>query len=404
MAELIALKAGLTLEDPPKPPLPDRVVLVSGRKILDICSASDIPASARVIDLGDATLLPGLIDAHVHLTLCGCQTPRQTMMQEDRDTLLLRAAENARTLLRAGITTARDCGDRDAVTFALRAAIESGVVAGPHLLLCGSPLTSPRGHCYFMGGEVEGVACIARAIRLRSQLGADFIKVMATGGGLTPGTDSLSMQFSAEEIGLIVAQAERYGLYVAAHAHSAASIRTSIEAGVRTIEHCSFAEHRRVAADPDTVRAMSDRNLVAVPTNIPAALAIQNGRTLGLAKEIEMASGDFLDGRRLATQQLIGAGVRVIAGTDAGATGVTFNALAGEIQIMQEAYGSALQAIASATALSADSLGLRGVGRIRPGCEADLIAVPGNPAEDITLLSQPIFVMSKGAIVRSELG
>src|SRR5438270_3211551 len=280
MAELIALVAGLTLEDPPNPPLPSRVVLVSGRKIQDVCSASDIPASARVIDLGDATLLPGLIDAHVHLTLCGCQTPRQIMMQEDRDTLLLRAAENARALLRAGITTARDCGDRGGVTFALRAAIESGVVAGPQLLLCGSPLTSPRGHCYFMGGEVEGAASIARAIRARAQLGADFIKVMASGGGLTPGTDSLSMQFSPEEIGLIVAQAQRHGLYVAAHAHSAASIRASIEAGVRTVEHCSFVEYRRVAADPETVRAMCARKIVTVPTNVPAALAIQNGRTL----------------------------------------------------------------------------------------------------------------------------
>jgi len=403
MAELIALKAGLTLDDPPKPPLPLRAVLVSGRKILDICGASDIPASARVVDLGDATLLPGLIDAHVHLTLCGCPTPRQTMMREDRDTLLLRAAENARMLLLAGITTARDCGDRDAVTFALRDAIESGVVAGPRLLLCGSPLTSPRGHCYFMGGEVEGAASITRAIRTRAQLGADFIKVMATGGGLTPGTDSLSLQFSADDIALIVAQADRHGLYVAAHAHSGASIRISVEAGVRTIEHCSFVQHGRVAADPEVVRAMSARNVVAVPTNIPAALAIQNGRTLGLAKQVDMASGDFLEGRRMATQQLIAGGVRVIAGTDAGATGVAFDALAGEMELMREAYGSALQAIASATSLSADSLGLSEVGRIRPGFDSDLIAVRGNPAHNIALLREPIFVMSKGTIVRSEV-
>lgn len=403
MAELIALRAALTLEDPPNPPLTSRAVLVGAREILDVCSASEIPASARVIDLGDATLLPGLIDAHVHLALCGCGAPRQTMMQEDRDTLLLRAAENARTLLRAGITTARDCGDRDGITFALRAAIESGVTPGPRLLLCGSPLTSPRGHCYFMGGEVEGPASIARAIQARARLGADFIKVMATGGGLTPGTDSLTLQFSAEELGLIVAEAERHGLYVAAHAHSGASIRTSTEAGVRTIEHCSFVEPRRVAADPDIVRAMSARNTVAVPTNIPAALAIQNGRSLGLAKQIDMGPGDFLDGRRIATHHLICAGVRVIAGTDAGATGVPFDALSGEIELMQQASGSALQAIASATSLAADSLALSRVGRISAGFEADLIAVRGNVTKDLTLLRQPIFVMSKGAIVRSEL-
>jgi imidazolonepropionase-like amidohydrolase len=116
-----------------------------------------------------------------------------------------------------------------------------------------------------------------------------------------------------------------------------------------------------------------------------------------------MASADFLEGRRIATRDLIRAGVRVIAGTDAGATGVIFDALAGEVELLQQASGSALQAIASATSLSADSLGLSTVGRIRAGFESDLIAVPGNPTEDITLLRRPIFVMSKGTIVRSEL-
>src|SRR5437763_14567910 len=133
------------LDDPPSPPRRGMAVIVRGSLIEAIVPAATDP-------LPGITLLPGLIDAHVHLTMCGCHTPRQTMMRESNDLLLLRAAENARQALRAGITTLRDCGDRDDITFTLREAIHRGIVEGPRLLLCGAPLTTPRGHCYFMHG------------------------------------------------------------------------------------------------------------------------------------------------------------------------------------------------------------------------------------------------------------
>ena len=207
MDELIALKPDAVFADPPHPSLPDHLVLVRGEFIEGVIPAVQIPPGARVLDLPGTTLMPGLIDAHVHLALCGCDAPRQTMMREDNPDPAVARGENARAALWAGITTLRDCGDRDGVTLALRKAIRRGILPGPQLLLSGPPLTSPRGHCYFMGAEVEGRESITQKIADLARDGVDFIKVMATGGGLTPGTHSMALQFAVEDLALIVSEA-----------------------------------------------------------------------------------------------------------------------------------------------------------------------------------------------------
>jgi imidazolonepropionase-like amidohydrolase len=402
MDELIALKPDLVFADPPHPSLTDHVVLVRGEFIEGVIPGAQVPAGAKVIDLPGTSLLPGLVDAHVHLTLCGCDAPRQTMMQEDNQVLLLRAAENARVALHAGITTLRDCGDRDGVTLALRKAISRGILPGPQLLLSGPPLTSPRGHCYFMGGEVEGRESITQTIADLVSTGVDFIKVMATGGGLTPGTNSLALQFTGEDLAFIVEEARTHGLYVAAHAHSPESIRVCAEVGVRTIEHATFVSSEGIGVDGDALRTMSRHGAIAVPTNIPAHHAVREGRTLGLAKEIGLGSDEFLAGRRRVLRELVGAGIRVIAGSDAGATGVHFTSLLGEIEILAEAFDSVALAIAAATSVSADCLGITNAGRIRQGAYADLLAVLGRPENDLTALRRPALVMSRGRIVHEE--
>ena len=399
MDELIVLEPEFLLANPPQPRTRGHAVVVRGERIQAVISSGEIPSDAKVLQFPGATLMPGLIDAHVHLTLCGCCTPRQTMMQESNELLLLRASENARLALRAGITTMRDCGDRDGVTFALREAISRGVLAGPRLLLSGPPLTSPRGHCYFMGGEVEGRDGIARRIEGLVSRGADFIKVMATGGGLTPGTDSLARQFTAEELSSIVADAGKLNRYVAAHAHSAESIRVCVETGVRTIEHASFVASGAIAADQPTLESMSLRKVVAVPTNIPAVHAIRAGRTLGLARQIGLSSDEFLEGRRQVLRNLIASGVRVIAGSDAGATGVPFDSLLGEIELLAQGFGSVSQAIAAATSDSADALSIADVGHVRGGAFADLLVIAGDPEEDLQTLRRPLLVMSRGRVV-----
>ncbi len=293
MEDLKILAPEWLLDNPPAAPRRGMAVVTRGAIIEQIRPVDTIQPAEGIVRLPGVTLMPGLIDAHVHLTLCGCLTPRQTMMGESDDLLLLRAAENARAALLAGITTLRDCGDRNGVTFALREAIAGGVVEGPSLLLSGPPLTAPRGHCYFMGGEVEGRDSIARRIAELAARGANWIKIMATGGGLTPGTDSLELQFNTEDISFAVAEAAKYGLPVAAHAHSPAAIDVCAAAGVRTIEHASFVTRGAVHADRGILERLAERRSIAVPTCIPAVIAVREGRTLGLARELGLTSNSF---------------------------------------------------------------------------------------------------------------
>ncbi len=402
MDELTILEPQWLLDDPPAPPRCGMAVIVRGAVVEAIRPVGSVSPINQVVRLPGVTLLPGLIDAHVHLTLCGCLSPRQTMMRESDDLLLLRAAENARIALLAGITTLRDCGDRNRVTFTLREAIESGVVEGPGLLLSGPPLTVPRGHCYFMGGEVEGPDHIGRRISDLAGRGADFIKIMATGGGLTPGTDSLALQFAAGELSFIVSEAAKHGLPVAAHAHSPTAIEACAAAGVRTIEHASFVTREAVHADGAILKRLAEQKVIAVPTCIPAVNAVREGRTLGLARELGLTSEQFLTGRRQVVRAMVASDVRVIAGSDAGATGVPFTSLLGEIELLAAAPWSNLQAIAAATSEAAACLGLSRAGRIVEGFSADLLAVRGNPAEDIACLRETILVMRSGTIVRQE--
>jgi len=232
--------------------------------------------------------------------------------------------------------------------------------------------------------------------------GADFIKIMATGGGLTPGTDSLALQFAVGELSFIVSEAAKHGLPVAAHAHSPAAIEACAAAGVRTIEHASFVTREGINADNAILTRLAERKAVAVPTCIPAVNAVHEGRTLGLARELGLTSQQFLDGRREVVRALVASGVRVIAGSDAGATGVPFTSLLGEIELLAAEPWSNLQAIAAATSEAAACLGLSGAGRIVNGFPADLLAVRGNPARNIASLRQTILVMRRGKIVRQE--
>ncbi|MGO9231180.1 MAG: amidohydrolase family protein [Bryobacteraceae bacterium] len=362
----------------------------------------DGSAIERRVLLPGVTLLPGLIDAHAHLTLCGCATPRQTVMRENNEMLLLRAASAAREAVFHGITTVRDCGDRDGVTFLLREAIRRRITEGPHLLLSGPPLTPPRGHCYFLRGEVEDQNQIRETVQTLAARGADFIKVMATGGGLTPGTDALRMQFSTQDLAFAVEEASRHGLTVASHAHSTESIAACTEVGVRTIEHASFISANVVAADPEIMQRMAEKKIVAVPTTVPARNALRSGRPLGLARQIGLTPETFLGLRQEVVGALVRSGVQVIAGTDGGATGVRITDLRGEIEILAEAGMGAAKALRAATSTAARVLGLGRIGRIEPGCVADLLGVSGNPLEDLAALGLPVFVMKAGCRIRED--
>jgi len=200
----------------------------------------------------------------------------------------------------------------------------------------------------------------------------------------------------------VVTEAARHNLPVAAHAHSTESIKAVVEAGVAFIEHASFISDDGIRADDRIIRLLAERKTVVVPTNIPAVNAVRAGRTLGLARELSMASSDFLARREEVMRTLRAGGVRLIAGTDAGATGVHFTDVFGEIELLAQAGMNNAQAVAAATGDSAECLGLHDVGRIAPRQFADLVAVRGDPAANLTALRNPLLVILGGTIVREE--
>jgi len=255
-----------------------------------------------------------------------------------------------------------------------------------------------------MHGEVETKDDMVRMIERLARRGADFIKVMATGGGLTPGTNSLALQFSPEDLAFLVTEAARFGLPVSAHAHSPDAVTAAVMAGVATIEHGTCATAEGIVVNDAIIQPMVDRGTVVVPTLIPAEKAVQAGRTLGLAREMSLSSEDFLAAREEALRRFHQAGIRLIAGSDAGATGVRFGDVRDEIALLARIGQASEQAIAAATGWAAEALGLKDRGRIAPGYLADLVAVPGDVTADLGALHRPLLIIHRGKLVWEDWG
>ena len=310
-------------------PVADGVVLFADGRITYAGAARNAPSTAgaaRVYD-GSGAIVPGLIDCHVHLTFSGDADPVGRMQAEDEDMLLLRAAANARRALAAGITTVRDCGGYGDVTFRLRRAIAAGIIPGPRIWLCGRPLTSPRGHCWFMNGEVDSPDALVNTAEEEVRRGACFVKVMASGGALTPGSDPRRCQFEAPALARLVACAHALGRRVAAHAHATASIRDSLAAGVDTIEHATFlspGDGGEPVLDGAVLARLVSTRTTVVPTLAPLHGAAHAGRRTNLLGPSQ-DMGAFYRRRMEAVRQMHEAGVRLVAGSDAGVTDTPFD-------------------------------------------------------------------------------
>jgi imidazolonepropionase-like amidohydrolase len=335
-------------------------------------------------DYPGATILPGLIDCHVHLGFDGGPDPAARMQAETDEQQLVLMLASARDLLGVGVTTARDLGARSFLGVVVRDAIASGLARGPRLVAAGPPVTVTGGHCWFMGGEADSEDDLRRIVRTHHKHGADLIKVMATGGFMTRGSAPWYAQFSTEQLAVIVAEARRVDMAVAAHAHGLEGIRRAVAAGVSTIEHCTWVTEtnerefsERVAAD------MAERGIVVCPTinvNVPYVAELA-GITVGenVKPMYEM-------------------GVRMIAGTDAGVDNTPHHQYAGGLAAMVSLLGfRPLEVIAMATTEAAAALGLGAVtGRLAPGYEADLIVVDGDPLADIAALGRLRRVIARG--------
>jgi imidazolonepropionase-like amidohydrolase len=374
-------------------PLSSPVRVRDGR-LLDVGPAAlEGAEGVHRIELPGRVLVPGLIDAHVHLELDpGLRTPEEQLAVPEA---ILRAAmaARARELLFAGVTTARDCGGGRHREHDLRTRIDAGECAGPRLLCCGQPITSPGGHCAFWGGAVEtpaeGEALIARQV----DAGSDWIKVMATGGVFTPKSRARESQFDRARLEAFVEAAARRGRAVAAHCHGTRGIDDAVRAGVRTIEHASFAGAKGFGTeiDDEVIAAMARADVWVSPT-VNAGW----GRRLLDANEEPSA---FFRRMSAALGRQRDLGVRFIASTDAGIPGVRHGDFVDGLRAFERYAGlRPVDVLRAATVEAATALGIDDrTGRIAPGLSADFLVLEADPLQDLAALRDPEVVVFRGA-------
>jgi imidazolonepropionase-like amidohydrolase len=330
-----------------------------------------------------STIMPGLIDSHVHLAFDGGPNPAARMRAETGEQQLMLMLRSARELLGIGVTTARDLGSRAYLAVAVRNAIAAGLARGPRLVVAACPITVTGGHCWFMGGEADSEDDLRRIVRTHHKHGADLIKVMSTGGFMTTGSAPWYAQFTTAQLAVIVEEAARVDKPVAAHAHGTEGIRRAVEAGVTTIEHCSFVTetNERRFSEPLAAR-IAERGMFVCPT------------ISGSAPYVAELAGIDVGAHVKALHDM---GVRIIAGTDAGIDNNPHHQYVAGLEYLVTLGFQPVQVLAMATTEAAAALGLGATtGRLAPGYDADLIVVRGDPKADIAALRDLRRVIARG--------
>ncbi len=392
---LLDVKTGRMIEN--------ATVVIQGDKIVSLGppQRGNPPANLKTINLPGATLLPGLIDAHTHLTSdpnfgyqeLGVSIPKEALI----------GAKNARITLEAGFTTVRNVGAHGYTDIALRDAINEGMVPGPRIVASGPPLSITGGHCdqnllpyewhAKSDGAADGVEAVQHKVREIIKYGADVIKICATGGVLSKGDDPRASQYTLEEMKAIVADAHRLGRKVAAHAHGAQGIAWAAEAGVDSIEHGSYI-------DDNAIKIMKEHGTYLVPTQYLSDWMRDNAARIGLPAMYAEKMKTTTAVSRANVTRAMQAGVKIAFGTDAAVYPHGLNAH--EFAVYVQMGMTPLAAIQTATVNAADLLGWKLIGSVEPGNFADIIAVNGDPTKDVTLLENPVFVMKGGVVYKQK--
>jgi imidazolonepropionase-like amidohydrolase len=368
------------------------LVLVDGQRVVAVQTGGQPPAGIEVIDLGAATLLPGLIDTHLHLAFDASDDPVGRLGGAGDGEVLGGMRLAARSCLDAGITTVRDLGDRGYLALRLRGEFTGDVAAGPHVLAAGPPITTPQGHCWYLGGEAEGTDGIRAAVRAHAERGVDVIKVMASGGDLTPSTHVYQAQYGLGELRAAVEEAHRHGLPATAHAHAPAAIANAVAAGFDMIEHCTFIAADGIHADPDIIDAIARAGTVVSVTVGMLPAILPPPRVAAVVPQVA-----------LVIRQLCEAGIPIVCGTDAGVgPPKPHHVLPYGVARLADIGGySPLEALRAATSAAAQACGVGSrKGRIAPGFDADLLAVDGDPLTDLAALRAVKAVFRSGQQVR----
>jgi imidazolonepropionase-like amidohydrolase len=399
----VVIHAGHMLDVKAGKMLDNVTIVIDGDKITSVSGSGSQAnqAGAHVINLPNATLLPGLIDAHTHLTFdpnfgyqeLGVSIPKEALI----------GAKNARITLEAGFTTVRNVGARGYTDIALRDAINEGMIPGPRIMASGPALSITGGHCdqnllpyewhAKSDGAADGIEGVQHKVREIIKYGADVIKVCATGGVLSKGDDPRASQYTLEEMKAIVADAHRLGRKVAAHAHGAQGIAWATEAGVDSIEHGSYIDDAGIAL-------MKKNGTYLVPTLYLADWMRENAVQIGLPAMYATKMKDVTAVSRQNIKKAFNAGVKIAFGTDAAVYPHGLNAH--EFAIYVQIGMTPLQAIQTATVNASDLLGWSKIGSIENGNFADIIAVNGDPLKDVTLLQDPVMVMKGGTVYKQK--
>ena len=396
--------------------LPDRAVLVGDGRIQAIGPAAELtqnaPPDVAIIDLGEATLTPGLIDGHTHLSLAGDGRPYAEAFSETDEMMVLTGAYNLNRHLNAGITTLREHGARNKVGFIIKEALSRGYIPGPRMQVSGRPITCTGGHFHMCNEEADGPDEIRRSVRRLVHEGADYIKIMASGGG-TAGTIPGRASYRVEELPAAVHEAHHFHKLTAAPCRAKESMQRAVEAGVDLMEHAEFLDpDHQMRFDPDLAKKMAECGIWISPalqawSNYGAIVALEAKEDQGTITPTEENELDALRTRaekrldimrRMLDYCLI---ERIVPGTDSGVGNLAFGHLDYDLRLLVQVGFTPGEALISATRASAAAIGMeRELGTIEKGKIADLTAFRKDPTKDVRAFSEVVAVFQAGVRVR----
>ncbi|GAB2832543.1 amidohydrolase family protein [Actinoallomurus bryophytorum] len=390
---MTAFLVGRLISSATADPVDDAVIHVQDGVITEINGTA---GTAPVHDLRSLTVMPGLIDAHVHLTWSGDPVPNELQRREPDEMTLLRGVANTRAHLSAGVTAVRDLGSRRGMAVHLATAERLGLISGPRIFASGNVIAMTGGHANYLGVQADGPWEVTRAVRAELAEGADVIKVMASEGLFGHGEDPYIAEFETEELRAAARAAHRAGKTIAAHAYGPVSIDSAIEAKVDSIEHGAYLSDEQA-------RRMRASGITLVPTLSAYHSYTSRGARLGFTDQMLATAHDVTQHAREAVRAALRTGVAIAAGTDAGVPGLPHGAIADELALLVTAGLTPRDALHSATLAAATVLGEHlNRGTIEPGKAADFTATAANPLDDITALRQVSATVRNGRLVTWE--
>ena len=384
----VVLRAPRLLDGTGAPPVDDAALLLYGGRVAYAGPAAGLPDGAdriEALDFPGATLLPGLVDAHVHLVASGGPDLAADVPKTEAERMLA-AVVNARRQLEAGVTLVRDLGSPGAEAVLVGRAVEAGAIPGPRVVASGPAVTMTGGHIPYLGRVTDGVEAMRAAVRANLALGAGCIKVVATGGVLTPGVDPREPAYTQPELDALVDEAHRLGLTVAAHAIGEGGVAAALRAGVDSIEHGMFLDEGAIDLLLETGARLSATFLA--PHGILGGPSVPGWIKDRARPAAEAQARSF--------RAAVSAGVLAVAGTDAGTPDNPHGGVAREVAFMAEAGLDTLLAVRAATGEAADLLGVADRGVLRQGAAADVLVAGGDVAADLGALQHPLAVFQDG--------